>query len=414
MVFWSRKIRQMTNESYFYKRQINKAGPGTNRPLLLSAGGYMEDFKLTAPCLLGVEGLVSRELRDMGAQNVQAQNGHVLFDGTPQMLVRANLCSRFAERIQVEMGTFPACTFDQLFEGVRALPWECWIGREDAFPVKGHCLSSQLHSVPDCQKIIKKAIVERLKNRYHVSWFKESGNLYQVQFLIMKDQVRVMLDTSGIGLHKRGYRRKAAQAPIKETLAAALAALSRVRTDANLYDPCCGSGTILIESAMYAMHMAPGLRRHFTAQQWPQIPEELWEQERGRAQDLILWDAAFTGYGSDIDEEAVQLTLENARKAGVGDRIQARQADLADFAPQTEHGCVICNPPYGERLLDLKQAEALYRNMGQVFPARRGWNYTVICSDEIFEHCFGRKADKSRKLYNGMIKCRAYMFYKHP
>ncbi|MDD3261535.1 MAG: class I SAM-dependent RNA methyltransferase [Oscillospiraceae bacterium] len=374
----------------------------------------MQDFQLVAPCLLGVEGLVSRELRDMGAQNVQAQNGRVVFAGTPQMLVRANLNSRFSERIQVLMGTFPARTFDQLFEGVRALPWERWIGKDDAFPVKGHCLSSALHSVPDCQKIIKKAIVERLKQKYHVSWFQENGSVYQVQFLLMKDQVSVMLDTSGIGLHKRGYRKIATQAPIKETLAAALVALSRVRTDANLYDPCCGSGTILIESALYAMHIAPGLQRHFTAQHWQQVPAGLWQQERERALDLVLRDAAFTAYCSDIDDEAVQLTMDNARKAGVISHIHAQKADLADFAPTTEHGCVICNPPYGERMLDLKQAEDLYHTMGQVFPARRGWNYTIICADEIFEQYFGRKADKSRKLYNGMIRCRAYMYYKHP
>ncbi len=374
----------------------------------------MEDFKLAAPCLLGVEGLVAQELREMDAQNVEAQNGRVIFDGTPQMLARANIGSRFAERIQVLMGTFSARTFDQLFENVKALPWERWIGKDDAFPVKGRSLSSQLHSIPDCQKIIKKAIVERLKQKYHVSWFAESGELYQVQFLIMKDQVSVMLDTSGAGLHKRGYRQNAAEAPIKETLAAALAALSHVRTDANLYDPCCGSGTLLIESAMYAMHMAPGLQRRFSAQFWPQIPEDTWKREKDRALCFVVRDAAFMGWGSDIDGAAVDLTLDNARKAGVISHIKAVKADLADFAPETEHGCVICNPPYGERLLDLKQAEELYRTMGKVFPARHGWNYTVISPDETFEECFGRHADKRRKLYNGMIKCQVYMFYRAP
>lgn len=374
----------------------------------------MEDFKLAAPCLLGVEGLVAQELREMDAQNVEAQNGRVIFDGTPQMLARANIGSRFAERIQVLMGTFSARTFDQLFENVKALPWERWIGKDDAFPVKGRSLSSQLHSIPDCQKIIKKAIVERLKQKYRVNWFAESGELYQVQFLIMKDQVSVMLDTSGAGLHKRGYRQNAAEAPIKETLAAALAALSRVRTDANLYDPCCGSGTLLIESAMYAMHMAPGLQRRFSAQFWPQIPEDTWKREKDRALSFVVRDAAFMGWGSDIDGAAVDLTLDNARKAGVISHIKAVKADLADFAPETEHGCVICNPPYGERLLDLKQAEELYRTMGKVFPARHGWNYTVISPDETFEECFGRHADKRRKLYNGMIKCQVYMFYRVP
>lgn len=372
----------------------------------------MEAFKLAAPCLLGVEGLVAQELREMGAQGVEVHNGRVLCDGTPEMLARANLGSRYSERIQVLLGTFPARTFDELFEGVRALPWERWIGKNDAFPVKGRALSSQLHSLPDCQKIIKKAVVERLKSKYRIDWFEESGTLYQVQFLILKDQASVMIDTSGAGLHKRGYRQNAAEAPIKETLAAALAALSRVRTDANFYDPCCGSGTILIEAAMYAMHMAPGLQRRFAADRWPQVPAPLWQQERDRARGLVLRDAPFQGFGSDMDGAAADLTMDNARKAGVISHIRAKKAELKDFAPETERGCVICNPPYGERLLDLKQAEALYRTMGQVFPARRGWNYTVISPDETFESCFGRRADKRRKLYNGMIKCQVYMFYK--
>lgn len=328
--------------------------------------------------------------------------------------MRRTECSRFSERIQVLVGTFPARTFDQLFEAVRALPWERWIGKDDAFPVKGRSLSSQLHSLPDCQKIIKKAIVERLRSRYHLNWFAESGSLYQVQFLIMKDQVSVMLDTSGVGLHKRGYRRNAAEAPIKETLAAALAALSRVRTDASLYDPCCGSGTLLIESALYAMHIAPGLQRSFSAQHWAQVPEELWQQERDRARDLVLRDASFMAYGSDVDAAAATLAMDNARKAGVIAHVRTHVADLADFAPESEHGCVICNPPYGERLLDLKQAEALYSTMGRVFPPRHGWNYTIITADETFEQCFGRRADKRRKLYNGMIKCQAYMYFRAP
>ena len=372
----------------------------------------MEAFKLVAPCLLGVEGLVAQELRDMGAQGVQANNGRVVFDGSPEMLARANLCTRYSERIQVQLGTFPARTFDELFEGVRALPWERWIGRDDAFPVKGRTLSSKLHSLPDCQKIIKKAIVERLKRHYHLDWFAETGRLYQVQFLIHKDQAALLLDTSGAGLHKRGYRQNAVEAPLKETLAAALAAISHVRTDANFYDPCCGSGTILIEAAMYAMHMVPGLQRHFSAEHWPQVPSALWQRERDRARSLVLRDAKFQAFGSDIDDAAVRLTLDNARKAGVIAHVRAQKADLADFAPATEHGCVICNPPYGERLLDLKQAEAIYRTMGRVFPMRRGWNYTILTPDETFEACFGRRADKRRKLYNGMMKCQAYMFYK--
>ena len=374
----------------------------------------MQTFQLAVPCLLGVEGLVADELRQMGAENVQAENGRVLCAGSPEMLARANLSLRCGERVQVLLGSFPARTFDELFEGVRALPWERWIGRDDAFPVKGRTLSSKLHSLPDCQKIIKKAIVERLHRQYGLTSFPETGRLYQVQFLLLKDRVSLLLDTSGQGLHKRGYRKTSTIAPIKETLAAALVTLSRVRTDASFYDPCCGSGTLLIEGALYATHTAPGLSRRFSAEAWPQVPARVWQRERERAKDLILRDAAFCAYGSDIDPAAVALTLENAKKAGVGARVRAVVRDLKDFSPHTEYGCVVCNPPYGERLLDVEAARTLYRTMGRVFPQRRGFHYTIISPDETFESCFGRRADRRRKLYNGMLKCQAYLYYKAP
>ncbi len=372
----------------------------------------MEKFKLVCPCLLGIEGLVGDELRKMDAKNVEPQNGRVVFDGDAEMLARANICSRYSERVLVLMGTFTAKTFEQLFEGVKALPWENWIGKTDMFPVKGRSLSSKLSSVPDCQAIIKKAVVERLKLKYKIPWFEETGNLYQIQFLIMKDTVSVMLDTSGAGLHKRGYRANSTEAPIKETLAAAMAYLARVRTDANFIDPFCGSGTILIEAALYAMNIAPGMRRHFTAENWASIDQKVWMREKERAQDLVLRDAAFVGTGYDIDGAAVALTLENAKKAGVISHIKAEKRDIHDFQAVGEYGNVICNPPYGERLLDIKQAEELYTAMGKVFTSRHGWSYSIISPDETFEECFGRPADRRRKLYNGMIKCQLYMYYK--
>ena len=368
-------------------------------------------FQLVCPCLLGVEGLVADDLRSMGAGKVEPQNGRVHFEGDPEMLARANICSRYAERVLVQLGSFRAVTFEQLFQGVKALPWEDWIGKTDRFPVKGRSLNSKLASVPDCQAIIKKAIVERLKLKYKVPWFEETGNLYQVQFLLMKDQASIMIDTSGAGLHKRGYRANSTEAPIKETLAAAMAKLSRVRRDAHFIDPFCGSGTLLIEAALYAMNIAPGLRRRFAAEEWS-FGEGVWKRERERAQDLVRRDSKFEAFGYDIDGAAVSLALENAKKAGVIARVHAEKRDISAFAPDADYGCVICNPPYGERLLDIRQAEELYRKMGRVFVQKHGWNYSIISPDEQFEECFGRKADKRRKLYNGMIKCQMYMYFK--
>ena len=372
----------------------------------------MEEFKLVCPCLLGVEGLVAEDLRRMDAQNVEPQNGRVLFDGTDEMLARANVCSRYAERVLVQMGSFPARTFDELFEGVRALPWERWIGKDDAFPVKGRSLDSKLASVPDCQKIIKKAVVERLKRRYNISWFQETGSLFQIQFLIMKDRASVMIDTSGSGLHKRGYRANSSEAPIKETLAAAMVHLSHVRRDGVLIDPFCGSGTILIEGAMYALNIAPGLRRSFSAEHWRTLDQKAWAQERKRAGDLIEHDVSFSAIGYDIDENSVALTLDNAKKAGVSSRVRAKKQSIAQFCPEGDFGCVICNPPYGDRLLDIRQAQEIYSEMGKAFERKKGWSYSIISPDDFFEERFGRKADRRRKLYNGMKRCQYYMFFK--
>ena len=372
---------------------------------------YMSDFQLVCPCLFGLEGPLAEELRKMDAQNVQPQNGRVVFDGSGEIIARANLCSRYGERVQILMAVFPARSFDELFEGVKALPWERWIDRTDAFPVNGSCLDSKLASVPDCQKIVKKAAVERLKSKYSVNWFEETGTPRRIHFLIMKDMASVMLDTTGPGLHKRGYRANAAEAPIRETLAAAMVYFSRVRHDASFFDPFCGSGTILIEAALAALNIAPGIRRLFAAEEWPQVGREVWERERGRARSLETPDAGFSARGYDVDPAAVELTRANAAKAGVTARIRAEQRGVAEFREDGEYGCVICNPPYGERLLDLRAAEELYRAMGKAFVPRHGWSYSVISPDETFEKCFGRPAVRRRKLYNGMIRCQYYMYF---
>ena len=370
------------------------------------------NIEFCVPCLLGLEGLIAEELRFMDAENVRAENGRVFFSGDEHTLARANIRSRYAERILVVVGHFEAHSFEELFQGTKKLPWERWIGKKDKFPVKGYSLNSDLFSVSDCQSIIKKAMVERLKDVYGIPWFEESGALYQIQFSIMKNVVYLMIDTSGRGLHKRGYRPEAKAAPLKETLAAALCNLAHLRHYHTLYDPMCGSGTILIEGALMALNIAPGLKRHFTAERWRQAPEEIWQAEREAAFALQKTDVDFHAYGSDTDPAALAVARENARRAGVEEYITFEQKDVKDFAPVTEKATVIVNPPYGERLLDIKEAQEICRTLGKRFTPAKGRSYYVITADEDFEKSFGRKADKRRKLYNGMIKCQVYMYFK--
>lgn len=364
------------------------------------------------PCLLGIESLIAGELKDLGAENVTAENGRVLFSGDENILARVNICSRFAERVQILVGSFEARSFEELFQGAKALPWEEWIGSRDAFPVKGYSINSTLFSTRDCQAIIKKAVVERMKSKYGIEWFEETGPVHQIQFSIMKDKVSLLIDTSGMGLHKRGYRLDANGAPIKETLAAALCSLSHLRPYHKLYDPLCGSGTIIIEGAMMAANIAPGLNRSFSAERFSVIPRNVWEEERGRARSLVREAHDFEAFGSDIDPKAIEIAKINAQRAGVSDMVDFSVGDVKKFAPKSEKGTLICNPPYGERLLDLNECEAIYREMGKVFEKKHGWSYSIISPDEEFETAFGRKADKRRKLYNGMIKCQLFMYYK--
>lgn len=372
----------------------------------------MTNFEFSVPTLFGLEGIAGDELRRLDMENVRVENGRVLFSGDERALAKANVCLRTGERVLLVLADFKATTFEELFQGVYRAELENYIPKDGAFPVKGHCLSSQLMSVPDCQAIIKKAVVESLKEAYKLEHFPETGANYQIQFLIMKDKVSIMLDTSGAGLHKRGYRKNSNEAPIKETLAAVMAKLSRVRTDGTLIDPFCGSGTILIEGAMLAMHIAPGLRRHFAAEKWKAVPGNIWDNERIAAKALERRDEGFLAFGYDMDPEAVRLTLENAKKAGVAQYISAEVRGIKDFSNDGPFGCVICNPPYGERLLDVKTAEDIYKTMGRVFTPKRGWSYAAISPDERFETCFGKKADRRRKLYNGMIRCQYYMYFK--
>jgi len=373
----------------------------------------MVSYNYVAPCLFGLEGLLSEELKKMGAADVNAQNGRVLFSGDAAVGARANICSRFAERILLSLGSFAARTFDELFEGTKALPLYEFIGKRDAFPVKGWSLESALYSIPDCQKIIKKAAAVCLGDHYKIDWLEESGCIYQLLFSIHKDVVTLSIDLSGEGLHKRGYRRNSADAPIKETLAAAIVYLSRIYHDSAVYDPFCGSGTILIEAATQAMNIAPGLNRSFAAERFPAFPEAVWQAERQAAINAINRNVSFVAYGSDIDPAAVALTLENAKKAGVAEKISVKTVTIEDFEIDTPRAVVITNPPYGERLLDIEGAAKIYAVMGRVFGQKPGFKYSIISPSDQFEQEFGRPADKRRKLYNGMIKCQLFMYYKY-
>jgi putative N6-adenine-specific DNA methylase len=372
---------------------------------------FMEKIRLCCPCHFGLESVLKFEITKIGGKNLAVTDGKISFDGDAAIIARANLRLSTAERVLIELGSFRAATFEELFEGVLSLPLEQFIGKTDAFPVKGHSLNSQLHSVPHCQSIIKKAACKRLGQKYGIEWFEETGAVHQLQFGIMKDVCTLYLDTTGAGLHKRGYRRNSNAAPIKETLAAGIIDLARVRADSVVCDPMCGSGTFLIESAFKALNVAPGLRRNFAAQKWQQIPEQVWMDERKAAMDGIDREGLFRAYGSDIDPLAVDLTLANAKKAGVGSKITVREQDVMKFTAP-EGAITICNPPYGERMLEIKQAEELYKRLGERIKPDSAHPAVIISPDEDFEKFFGKKADKKRKLYNGMIKCNLFMYFK--
>lgn len=372
----------------------------------------MTNIKFCAPCLFGLEGAVSNELKNLGAENVSAENGKVIFYGDEKMMYKANLWLRCAERVLIELGSFKATTFEELFEGVKRLPFSDFIGKNDAFPVKGWSLNSTLSSVPACQSIIKKAVVKSLESAYHQAWFEETGSVVQIQFSLLKDNVSVYIDTSGAGLHKRGYRPVSNQAPIKETLAAGIISLTKLYDDSNVYDPFCGSGTFAIEAAMKIKNIAPGLQRHFAFEKFKFFNAKDYKELRAQALASVKKDATFKVFASDIDPQCVSLTMENARRAGVAGHIKATVCDVKDFSIKTPRGIVFTNPPYGERLLEIKDAEKLYKTMGEVFVRNPGHSYFVISPHEEFEKFFGRGADKRRKLYNGMIKCQVYMYFK--
>ena len=367
-------------------------------------------FRLTAPCHFGLEKTLSYEVRKIGGEDIAVSDGRVTFTGDERVLIRANMCLSVAERVGILLSEFKARTFEELFQGVKAIPIERYVGKFDKFPIKGFSLNSKLSSVPACQKIIKKAMVERMKSAYKIGYFQETEALFQFSFSIMKDNAVIILDTSGEGLHKRGYRRYSNAAPIKETLAAGIADLARIRDNDIICDPFCGSGTLLIESALKALNIPPCLNREFVAMQWEWIPKEMWDEEREKLRGEIRTDRPLKLYGFDIDPEAVRLTRDNAQKAGVGEYIMVEKRDIADFTYPDGCTCVICNPPYGERMLDEEQARELYKVMGERMLPADDHRLFVITPDSEFEELFGKKADKNRKLYNGMLMCRLYSY----
>ncbi len=371
----------------------------------------MSKLTFMCPCHFGLESVLNYEVKKIGGENIVVTDGKVSFSGDFKTMARANICLSTAERVLIVLGQFNSYSFEDLFQGVKALPLEDFIAKNDAFPNKGYCLDSQLNSVRDCQSIIKKACVERLKSVYNTDWFEEDGARIQLQFSIHKNLATIYLDTTGTGLHKRGYRQTSNLAPIKETLAAGIIDLARIRENTVVQDPFCGSGTILIESAFKALSVAPGLRRKFLSESWGCVPNNLFSEIRQEEIAKINKTGQFIAYGSDIDDYCVDLTISNAKKAGVVSKISTTIEDIKNFTP-IPNSTIICNPPYGERMLELKEAEKLYRIMGERFNPSQSNPCYIISPHEEFEKFFGKQADKRRKLYNGMIKCQLFMYFK--
>ena len=369
----------------------------------------MTNLEFSVPCLFGLEGLAGDELRRLNIENVRVENGRVLFSGGVDAMAKANICLRTGERVLLVLADFQAKTFEELFQGVYATNLEDFIPKDGQFPVKGHCLNSQLMSVPDCQAIIKKAASKRLGEKYGVTWMPETGIKYQLQFSIMNDRVTLYLDTTGPGLHKRGYRPHGNEAPLRETLAAAMVMLTKYRGREFLWDPFCGSGTITIEAALIAKNKAPGMYRRFMAEAYPWVPMEVWGQVREEAK-AKEFNGNYRILGSDNDPKCVSLAMANARKAGVGNAIEFRDGDATKMPLPAESGILICNPPYGQRMLEQHSAQRLYQALGRHLKFADGWKKYIITSEPEFEHYFGKRADKKRKLYNGMIKCDYYMY----
>lgn len=372
----------------------------------------MKTYELVVPCHFGLEAVLKREIYDLGYEIEKVEDGRITFIGDEEAICRANIFLRTAERVLIQVGRFHATTFEELFQGIKALPWEDYIPEDGKFWVKkASSIKSKLFSPSDIQSIAKKAMVERLKGVYKTEWFKEEGAPYPVRIFLLKDEVMVTLDTSGDSLHKRGYRTMTSKAPLTETLAAALLLLTPWRPDRILVDPFCGSGTFPIEAAMIAANIAPGMKRHFTAEEWTNITEpELWKDCVQEAEEMVDTDIKADIQGYDIDGEVVAAARENAKRAGVEHLIHFQQRAVADLRHSKKYGFVVTNPPYGERLEDKADLPELYRQIGQAYHNLDSWSMYLITSYEEAERYIGSKADKNRKIYNGMIKTYFYQF----
>ena len=369
-------------------------------------------LELVATCLFGLERLLGEEIEALGYERISTIDGRITFAGDEEAVALSNIFLRYAERVFIKLGSFRAESFEELFEGTRALNWPDFIGRDDAFPVKGHSIKSKLFSIPDCQAIVKKAVVRSMSERYGISIFPETGAKYQIEFFILNDEATLMIDTSGVALHKRGYRKDALGAPIRETLAAAIAATSRPRENVLLWDPMCGSGTIAIEAAMLMKGIAPGRSRKFAAEEFAFIDKKIWTSAREEAFDLEH-KTDFEAFASDIDSSAVALAEKNVRLAGVSDCVKVFRTDARKISAEGRRGSIVTNPPYGERLGTLREAEQLYKEIGVHFRSLSPWQVYVITSHPQFERFYGKKADKVRKLYNGMLPCYLYQYFKN-
>ncbi|MFA5536515.1 MAG: class I SAM-dependent RNA methyltransferase [Bacillota bacterium] len=370
----------------------------------------MKMVELIATAPMGLEAVVAREVKALGYENVKVENGRVLIKADLAAIPRLNLWLRTADRLLIKMGEFKATSFDHLFEGTKKLDWEQWLTKDGFFHVNGRSWKSQLTSVPACQGIVKKAIIEKLKEKYHEDWFSETGAKFPIEVALQKDIATLTLDTSGIGLHKRGYRRLTATAPIKETLAAALVLLSRWEPHRPFLDPLCGSGTIPIEAALIGRNIAPGLKRSFAAENWPAIPQRIWDKAREEGKDLAKREQKLDILASDQDAEAISLAGYHLRQAGVADGVKLKSQALRDIKISKEYGALITNPPYGERLGEISLVEQLYKEMGELSRQLATWSFFVITSYPGFEGLFGRTSDKNRKLYNGRIETKFYQY----
>ena len=371
-----------------------------------------EKLEFVAVCMFGLEKFTADEISALGYEKTAVIDGRVSFLGDISAVARCNIWLRYAERLYLKLGEFEALSFDELFEGTKNLPWERWIGKDDMFPVKGHSIKSKLESIPDCQKIIKKAVADRLFSKHGVTSLRETGTKYQIVFFILNDKASLMIDTSGAPLHKRGYRTEAAEAPLRETLAAAMVKICRPREEVLLWDPFCGSGTIPIEAALMMTNTAPGQKRNFISEEFKEIPAVLWKEARSEAKSLRNLSAKFEAYASDIDKACIEITKSNIDRADMGKYVKAFVRDALAIETEGRRGTIVCNPPYGERMFTKKQTEKLYRDMGTHFETLDLWQIYILSSLGELPQLYGRRPDKIRPMYNGMIKCTYFQFFK--